>query len=141
MIDLVDIKERFEGLKVSILKFVNEFRLPSVEGELIDFIQRCDKIEASIISMKTELGLNHALVAKDYSNEFREVYKRESDSRMSSFPKWEVDIIVEKESTLVDLSLSLQELKVMIGAMDDFKWLLKSRRDTATQSYEFLSGR
>jgi hypothetical protein len=140
MLDLRETKTQFDDLKTSILKFVNEFRLPSVEGELIDFVQRCDKIEASIISMKTELGLNHALAAKEYSNEFREVYKREADNRMSSFPKWEVDIVVEKDSTLTDINLTLQELKVMITAMDDFKWLLKSRRDTATQSYEFLSG-
>jgi hypothetical protein len=140
MSDLNSLKERFEGLKEAIMVFIDQYRLPSVQTELISFLQRCDKFEAKIIAMKTEMGMTHAEVNRDHSNEYLEVYRREVENRLNSVSKWEIEIIVDKDSALADLQMSLGELKAMIGAMDDFKWLLKARRDSASQHFEFLSG-
>lgn len=138
IIDLTELKSRYDELILRIRSFLDTNKYPSVKSHMIQYVTNCSKIESDIISLKSEIALTRNLSEVDYKRNLKSSYS--SANRFDPIQKWQSDIVVHGESSVVDAKKVTDCLESMYTALDEYKWLMKSNRELAAQYYKFLSG-
>jgi|WetSurMetagenome_2_1015567.scaffolds.fasta_scaffold923996_1 hypothetical protein len=136
--DLSELTGRFDLLVGHVRSFLETDSFPSVKAHLIKYINKSSSLESEVISLRSEISNLKAMVNSEYKKNRKTSLS--NATRFDGIQKWQADILVDGESSVVDASMVFELLESKYAALNEYKWLLKSNRDSATKFYGFLSG-
>ena len=137
ILDITGIMSRYDSLVQSLRLFLESENFPSVEAHLVRYINECSKFESQIISLKSEIMITKSSYKHIYQVNLREAYDR--TSRFDPVQKWQSDILVYGEGSVIDAKKAVDILESLEKTLDEYKWLVKSQRESAKECYKFLS--
>lgn len=137
-LDLTEVKHRYDELLLKVQSFLQSNKYPSVKSHMIQYVTNCSNLESDLISLKSEIAITRNIADVDYKSNLKSAYS--SANRFDPIQKWQSDIVVHGEASVIDSKKVVDCLESMYTALDEYKWLLKSSRELAAQYYRFLSG-
>lgn len=136
--DLKELKDRYDELMSKVKAFIETTDYPSIKAHMIQYVNSCSVLESELITLKSEVSLTKVMANVDYKVNLKSAYN--NSIRFDQIQKWQSDIVVHGESSVVDSKKVFDLLESMYTIMDEYKWLLKSSRELAANYYKFLSG-
>ena len=136
--DLKELKHRYDELMSRVKAFIETTDYPSIKARMIQYVNNCSILESELITLKSEVSLTKVMANVDYKVNLKSAYN--ASIGFDQIQKWQSDIVVHGESSVVDSKKVFDLLESMYTIMDEYKWLLKSSRELAANYYKFLSG-
>lgn len=136
--EYVELQNRYEALIRKVKTFLQTTSFPSVKAHILMYIGDCTSLEAEVIDLKSEILMTMAYVMADYKLHLKSAYS--NNSRFDGLQRWQSDIVVYGESSVVDLKKVYDLMESMANSLEEYKWLLKSNRELSIQAFKFRSG-
>lgn len=136
--EYVELQNRYEGLVRQVKSFLQTTSFPSVKAHMLMYVSDCTSLEVEVISLKSEILMTMAFVMADYKLNLKTAYS--NNSRFEGLQRWQSDIVVYGESSVVDSKKVYDMMESMANSLEEYKWLLKSNRELSIQAFKFRSG-
>jgi len=131
------LEEKYQKFTAKVNAFLHSDPV-STKTEMLSFISLCTGYETDLTAIKSSLGLISAQIQRDFNEILRDVHG-EYSSNGKRITKHEIDLM-KLDAKLIDCQYKLDCLKVYSEGLESYKWLLKFRREQASDYFRHVKG-